>query len=120
MYLHRCPVHVQIGHAGKDLTRQAPPPPAQILVGNKCDVSEEKRAVAYSRGQALADEFGIQFFETSAKDNSNVEPVFVAVARDVMQRLQQEQADSAVSDAAEPLRLTTTFDQKQKTRSGCC
>ncbi len=44
-----------------------------MLVGNKCDMDEGKRAVPYSKGQALADEFGIQFFETSAKSNVNVD-----------------------------------------------
>ena len=39
----------------------------KVLVGNKCDMDESKRAVPTSRGQALADEFGIRFFETSAK-----------------------------------------------------
>ena len=29
----------------------------------------------YSKGQALANEFGIKFFETSAKSNINVEEV---------------------------------------------
>lgn len=47
----------------------------QILVGNKSDMAEEKRAVPYSKGQALADEYKIHFFETSAKDNINVEEV---------------------------------------------
>lgn len=47
----------------------------QILVGNKSDMADEKRAVPYSKGQALADEYGIRFFETSAKENSNVEEV---------------------------------------------
>jgi len=47
----------------------------QILVGNKCDIDESKRAVPYSKGQALASEFGIKFFETSAKSNINVEEV---------------------------------------------
>ena len=47
----------------------------QVLVGNKCDMDETKRAVPYSKGQALADEFGIQFFETSAKSNVNVDEV---------------------------------------------
>jgi GTPase SAR1 family protein len=47
----------------------------QILVGNKSDIADEKRAVPYSRGQALANEFGMQFFESSAKDNVNVEEV---------------------------------------------
>ena len=48
---------------------------SQILVGNKCDMDEHKRAVPFSRGQALANEFGIKFFETSAKSNINVEEV---------------------------------------------
>ncbi|KAH0896307.1 hypothetical protein HID58_045875, partial [Brassica napus] len=36
----------------------------KILVGNKADMDESKRAVPTSRGQALADEYGIKFFET--------------------------------------------------------
>lgn len=48
----------------------------QVLVGNKSDMDESKRAVPFSRGQALADEFKMQFFETSAKNNTNVDEVF--------------------------------------------
>ncbi|RVW22236.1 Ras-related protein RABE1c [Vitis vinifera] len=39
----------------------------KILVGNKADMDESKRAVPTSQGQALADEYGIKFFETSLK-----------------------------------------------------
>ncbi len=39
-----------------------------ILVGNKCDVSADKRKVTYEEGVALANEFGIPFLETSAKE----------------------------------------------------
>ncbi|XP_008807734.1 ras-related protein RABE1c-like isoform X1 [Phoenix dactylifera] len=59
----------------------------KILVGNKADMDESKRAVPTSRGQALADEYGIKFFETSAKTNLNVEQVFFSIARDIKQRL---------------------------------
>ena len=45
----------------------------KILVGNKSDVAETKRAIPYAVGKALADEYNIQFFETSAKENRNVE-----------------------------------------------
>ena len=38
-------------------------------------MDESKRRVPYSQGQALADEFGIQFFETSAKSNIKVDEV---------------------------------------------
>lgn len=47
----------------------------QILVGNKLELAEENRAVSYERGKALADEFSIQFFETSAASKTNVEEV---------------------------------------------
>jgi len=66
----------------------------KILVGNKADMDESKRAVPTARGQALADEFGIKFFETSAKTNLNVEQVFFTIARDIKQRLAE--SDSKV------------------------
>ena len=46
----------------------------KILVGNKCDVMEEK-TVSTEEGQQLADEYGIQFWEASAKNDINVEQV---------------------------------------------
>lgn len=42
-----------------------------VLVGNKCDM-ESERVISYERGRQLADQLGIEFFETSAKDNVNV------------------------------------------------
>jgi hypothetical protein len=41
------------------------PPSAQVLIGNKCDMNTEK-AVDTARGQALADEYGMKFFEVRA------------------------------------------------------
>ncbi|XP_042451125.1 ras-related protein RABE1c-like [Zingiber officinale] len=61
----------------------------KILVGNKADMDESKRAVPTAKGQALADEYGIKFFETSAKTNLNVEQVFFSIARDIKQRLSE-------------------------------
>ncbi|KAG6511890.1 hypothetical protein ZIOFF_029969 [Zingiber officinale] len=61
----------------------------KILVGNKADMDESKRAVPTASGQALADEYGIKFFETSAKTNLNVEQVFFSIARDIKQRLSE-------------------------------
>ena len=46
-----------------------------ILVGNKCDM-EEERIVSSDRGKQLADQLGLEFFETSAKENVNVKYVF--------------------------------------------
>ncbi|KAI8473092.1 MAG: Rab8/RabE-family small GTPase [Monoraphidium minutum] len=95
----------------------------KILVGNKMDMAEERRAVPYARGKALADEYGIQFFETSAKDNINVEEAFTSIAKDVMQRLQQEQADQQAASAMSPIKLTSQLDrakQQRRKKGGCC
>ena len=42
-----------------------------ILVGNKCDM-EDERVISFERGKQLADSLGLEFFETSAKENINV------------------------------------------------
>ncbi|CAG0912227.1 unnamed protein product [Notodromas monacha] len=46
-----------------------------ILVGNKCDM-ENERIVSSEKGRQLAEQLGVEFFETSAKENINVKAVF--------------------------------------------
>merc|ERR1712146_548339 len=54
----------------------------KVLIATKCDLTN-KRVVSYDRGKALADEFHIPFFETSAKERAGVEEPFMAIAREV-------------------------------------
>ncbi|PWN93148.1 putative SEC4-like Rab/GTPase [Acaromyces ingoldii] len=70
---------------------------SKILVGNKSDW-EEKRVVTQEQGQALADELGIRYVETSAKANTQVEDAFFTLARDVKARL----IDTAQSTSGAP------------------
>lgn len=94
----------------------------KILVGNKADMDESKRAVPFAKGQALADEFGIKFFETSAKTNMNVEDVFFTVARDIKQRLASE-TDSKPeqsSKSAPGVNLSAAAGQAKPAGSSCC
>ena len=51
----------------------------KILIGNKCDM-EEQRVVSVEEGKQLAKEYGIQFFETSAKNDIEVETVGSSVS----------------------------------------
>lgn len=46
-----------------------------VLVGNKMDL-EEERVISIDRGKRLAEQLGLEFFETSAKENVNVKQVF--------------------------------------------
>lgn len=43
-------------------------------MGNKCDM-EDERVISYERGKQLADQLGLEFYETSAKENINVKVV---------------------------------------------
>jgi len=61
----------------------------KILVGNKCDMLDEK-VVSTEEGEKLAKEFGMHFWECSAKNNINVDESFVGIARGVKDRLLAE------------------------------
>lgn len=58
----------------------------KVLIGNKADMTQDKK-VETTRGQALADEYGIKFFEASAKTNLNVVEAFTSIAIDIKKRL---------------------------------
>jgi small GTP-binding protein len=45
-----------------------------VLVANKCDMAE--RFVTFEEGKVLADKYGMRFFESSAKNDINVAPIF--------------------------------------------
>uniref|UniRef100_A0A1I8HRK1 RING-type domain-containing protein n=1 Tax=Macrostomum lignano TaxID=282301 RepID=A0A1I8HRK1_9PLAT len=57
----------ELAHAWHDATI--------VLVGNKCDLADY-RVISELSGQRLAEEIGLEFFETSAKENINVKAVF--------------------------------------------
>ena len=49
-----------------------------ILVGSKSDL-EDDRKVATKQGEKLAEQYGIEFVETSAKDGENIAKVFTTL-----------------------------------------
>ncbi len=51
----------------------------------QCDVGDDRREVTTEMGRALAERFGVPFFESSAKSGINVEEAFFElVSRDVL------------------------------------
>lgn len=65
----------------KELQRQARPDIVIALAGNKSDLAGTKRMVEYEEAGAYAEENGLLFLETSAKNANNVNEIFLAIAR---------------------------------------
>ena len=58
-----------------------------MLVGNKCDL-EDERVVGKDQGMQLAAQFGnCAFLETSAKNATNVEQAFMTMAAQIKNRM---------------------------------
>eukprot|EP00483_Globobulimina_turgida_P006720 UN06731 len=73
--------------------------PPIVLVGNKCDL-EDQRQVQVSEGQGLAKEWAENstFFETSAKEKINHEECFYAAVRLVRKQVNKsKEKDSGSS-----------------------
>jgi len=86
----------------------------KILVGNKCDMLDEK-VVSTEEGQKLAKEFDIDFWEASAKNDINVEQSFISIARGVKDRLL---VDGVSGSSKQGLQLRGSASGKQG--RSCC
>jgi len=87
----------------------------KILVGNKCDMLDEK-VVSTEEGEKLASEFGIQFWECSAKNDINVDQSFIGIGRSVKDRLIAD----GISGPAPGGGLTLKAGQATSQKRGCC
>ncbi|KAF9936217.1 GTP-binding protein [Mortierella antarctica] len=87
----------------------------KILIGNKCDMPD-KKVISKDQGQALADEFGIKFLETSAKSNICVEEAFFSLARDIKRRM----IDTQTNQTQNTNTLVVEDRAGNKLGNGCC
>ena len=101
----------------RNIEGNAPQTANKILVGNKCDLTNQ-RQVSTQQGQQLAREYDIKFFETSARSNTNVQEVFLTLATDVIERLTTSGSNLDAPPSAR-LHLSDMGDSGQK-KGGCC
>ncbi|VVC88387.1 unnamed protein product [Leptidea sinapis] len=88
----------------------------KLLVGNKCDLTS-KKAVDYTTANQYAEQLGIPFLETSAKNSTNVEQAFMTMAAEIKARVGPPSAGAAPAGAA------VKIDQGRPIETGkssCC
>ena len=66
-----------------DIKIHAPTDVSVILVGNKCDI-EDNRKVSFEQGEEIAKSYGINFYESSAKSGKNVKNIFENIATKIV------------------------------------
>jgi len=76
----------------KNITDFASDEVERILLGNKCDM-EDKRMISSARGQELATTNNITFYETSAKNNTNISDAFVELATKILHKQPKQRPD---------------------------
>ena len=91
--------------------KYAGPNIAKILVGNKCDLNDERK-VSTQEGKDLADREGMAFFECSAKAKINIPEIFEALSKKMYENLPETEKDGK-EDGFD-------FSKRRKDNSGKC
>ena len=95
----------------------------RILVGNKCDL-ETSRQVRKEEGNEIANKYGIKYIETSAKETTNIEDLFISTAKNL---LSKQVSNSGVVKGAQSgktgIDLMNTNNNQNNSQNGggfCC
>jgi len=86
----------------------------KMIIANKAD-NEENRVISKERGQTLALEHNVCFFETSAKDGTNVEEAFTSIARTIKDALEEKRQEEKGGT-----RNRIKIDDVSPATGGCC
>ena len=92
-----------------------------MLVGNKCDL-EQERKVTVEMGEEKARNLNCPFFETSALNNTQIEKIFQVISEDIYSKSKNEKKDDEDDDydivqEEKNININTDTKPSQKT---CC
>ncbi len=94
----------------KELLRRGDPNVVIALAGNKADLPPSQRKVDADEAAQYAEENGILYLETSAKNAANVKNLFVEIAKKLPTAVQQQERDQGF----------TITPPRQEKKGGCC
>jgi GTPase SAR1 family protein len=100
------------------------------LCGNKSDLDND-RVVTYDEGKQLAEEYGVEFFETSALTGMNVEKMFYGLSTTIKRKRIDEFEGSGAAPAtteqsakggesSQPINLGAGQATEEGAKTGCC
>ena len=89
----------------------------KVIVGNKLDL-ENNRKIKKEDAQNLALKYGVKLWEVSAKDNTNIEEMFVDTIKTLLERNSKLIIDNAASSMNNNFLLNTNIKEKKKKK--CC
>ena len=102
-----------VKEAGKDVSL--------ILVGNKCDL-ENERKVSKEQGEEKAKTMNASFFETSALSKVNIDDIFNEIVNNIYQRTkgQKNDDDDDIEIINENEKAINLTPQPTPEKKGCC
>ena len=90
----------------------------KILIGNKNDL-EDERDISPDEGKSFANRNGMQFIETSAKMNTNVNEAFETLGK-LMIEFNSQQKQAMTQDKKDKKVLGASSGKNLNTKKGCC
>ncbi|CEH15061.1 gtp-binding protein ypt1 [Ceraceosorus bombacis] len=90
----------------------------KLMVGNKNDLTS-KKVVEYNVAKEFADQLNIPFLETSAKTSENVEACFLAMAKQIKDRMGSTTVNNAPGKSNVKLGAGQSVGGEQNA-GGCC
>lgn len=87
-----------------------------VLVGNKCD--SENKVVSLTDQENYAQLMNLKHFETSARENINVDEVFIELTRIILER--QERTDQLNPEKAKTISVSANKSTKSNYKKNCC